>query len=184
MPLVPLCLVVKWGTQTEVAPGQWKATSRGRARIWFGEWGQCISCIGRKRWDRCVQNNWLGFWVWLGKLLAGQEECMCVGIEKWLFYVFPSLNIHAKFQAAIQPSFHSSTTPFPKQSQVSNKVMQLPTCQGLILQVHPYRQPLASVGGTEAKWVLWGGKEGRKVSECSGEEGSSAWRCSPTHGKR
>lgn len=31
---------------------------------------------------RCVQNNWLGFCIWLGKFFAGQEECMRVWIKK------------------------------------------------------------------------------------------------------
>lgn len=106
----PTLLGGNWVTKTEIAPGHWEATSRGRTTVWLGGWGRCISCIGRKHWGkgRCVQNNGLGFCLRLGKLFAGREECTCVGIKKWLF--------DAKFQAAIQPSFHSSSTPLPKQS--------------------------------------------------------------------
>lgn len=99
-----------WYTETDISSGLCEATSWGRTWVLFGRWNKCTSCIGRKHWakGRCVRNNWLGFCVWLSKLSAGQEERICVRINKWLF--------HAKLQAVIQPSFHSSSTLLPKHS--------------------------------------------------------------------
>lgn len=93
-----------------------------------------------------VYKTRLGFYMVLGKPFAGQEECTCVRIKKLLF--------RAKFQAAIKPSFHSSSTPLPK--QINERVLQLPTGQGWILQAHPSQQPLASTGSRRGSMTVLG----------------------------
>lgn len=88
----------------------------------------------------------------LGKPFAGQEECTCVQIKKLLF--------RAKFQAAIKTSFHSSSTPLPK--QINERVLQLPAGQGWILQAHPSQQPLASTGSHRGSMTVLG-RRGEKL---------------------